>query len=114
MKEIKAYLRPEKLEPVIRELERAGARDMTVIRVDAFSAMSDGDADRHHFFRKYDAKYSAVAKLEIVCSDDDTPKYAGIIKDMAFTGAHGDGRIFVSGVDEATNIRSGAVGDAAL
>ncbi|MEZ5275577.1 MAG: P-II family nitrogen regulator [Opitutaceae bacterium] len=114
MKEIKAYIRPIVIEPVIRELEHAGARDMTIIRVDAFSTMSDGATDRDHFFRKYSKKYSAVAKLELVCRRDDALKFTKIIKDLAHTGAHGDGRIFVSDVNQAINVRSGVEGPEAL
>lgn len=114
MKEIKAYIRPLAIEPVIRELENAGARDMTVIRVDAIGAMSDADTNHEHLFRKYNAKYSAVAKVELVCRDEDAAQYVKIIRDLAHTGAHGDGRVFVSNIGSALNIRSGEEGNAAL
>jgi len=114
MKEIKAYLRPSVLDPVIRELENAGARDITVIRVDAIGANVDEFEDEHRFFHKYATKYSAVAKLEIVCHDADVPRFTEMIRRRARTGAHGDGRIFVSQVNEALSIRTGEVGEAAL
>lgn len=114
MKEIKAYIRPDAIEPVIRELEKAGARDITLIRVDAFGAISDENESDHHLFHKYAAKYSSVAKLEIVCSDADVPRLTKIIQKLAYTGGHGDGRIFVSGIGDAINIRTGVVGEAAL
>lgn len=114
MKEIKAYIRPDALEPVIRELEKAGAKDMTVIRVDAIGGMSDGEADRQHYFRKYYAKYSAVSKLEIVCRDAEAAGFVEIIRSLARTGDPGDGRIFVNEVTDAVNVRSGARGEAAL
>jgi nitrogen regulatory protein P-II 1 len=114
MKEIKAYLRPANLEPVIRELEAAGAHDITVIRVDAIGAAVDEETAGHHFFQKYDEKYSAVAKLEIVCAEADSARFVSIIQRNAHTGARGDGRIFVSIVNEAINIRTGASGEEAL
>lgn len=78
MKEITAYFRPTTLEPVIRELERAGARDITVIRVDAIGAAVDEETDEHHFFHEYDEQYSAGAKLEIICAN--TLRFVGIIQ----------------------------------
>jgi nitrogen regulatory protein PII len=114
MKEIKAYIRPVAIEPAIRELEQAGARDITIIRVDAIGAMSDEAEAERHLFLKYAAKYSAVAKLEIVCTDADAGKFTEIIRKLGHTGAHGDGRIFVSDIGDALNIRTGARGEAAL
>lgn len=55
-----------------------------------------------------------MTKLELVCRDENAPPYIKIIRDLAHTGGHGDGRVFVSTVDEAFNIRSGADGVAAL
>ena len=112
MKEIKAYLRPSLLDPVIRGLEDAGARDITVIRVDAIAA--GVNPDEHHFFQKYDAKYSAVAKVEIVCRDSNASLFAETIRKLACTGAHGDGRIFISDITAAMNIRNGSTGEEAL
>lgn len=107
MKEIKAYFRPQFIDRVVEALEQAGAKDLTVIRVDAFGPLADTAADEHHFFRKYGDKYSAVAKLELVCRDEDAGRFVRVIQENAHTGGHGDGRIFVAGVEEATNIRTG-------
>lgn len=114
MKEIKAYLRPTALDPVIRELESAGARDITVIRVDAIGAAVDEAEAEHRFFNRYNSKYSAVAKIEIVCRDADADRFAEIIRKRAHTGAPGDGRIFMADIQSALNIRTAAVGDDAL
>jgi nitrogen regulatory protein P-II 1 len=114
MKEIKAYLRPTQLEAVIAELETAGARDMTVLRVDALGDLVDPSTDRHHLVRKHPERYSAIAKLEIVCTDDEAPGFVDIIRRHGHTGAHGDGRIFVSSVEQAINIRTGQEGEDAL
>ncbi|SRR6266702_4306868 len=112
MKEVKAYLRPDKLEPVIASLEKAGARDMTVIRVEAIGGMAEEEQRR--LFRKYHEKYEAVSKLEVVCTDEEARRFAKIIREEAVTGMRGDGRIFVSDVDYALDILSGKEGDEAL
>lgn len=114
MKEIKAYIRPTYLEVAIQSLEEAGARDITVIRVDAIGALADYEQDRWHMLRKYSEKYSALAKLEIVCRDDEARGFVDIIKNHCHTGERGDGRVFVSDVSIAVNIRTGDEGDSAL
>ncbi len=114
MKEIKAYIRPAFINSTIQSLEEAGAKDMTLIRVDAIGPLADQEMDRWHVLRKYAEKYSAVAKLEIVCSDEQVPRFIEIITEHARTGEHGDGRIFVASVERAYNVRTGDEGEAAL
>lgn len=114
MKEIKAYFRPQFIDRVVNALEEAGAKDLTVIRVDAFGPLADAPTDQHHLFRKYADKYSAVAKLELVCRDENATRFAKVIRENAYTGGHGDGRIFIAAVEEATNIRTGETGSQAL
>ncbi len=114
MKELKAYIRPTFLNTVVQELEKAGAKDMTVIRVDALGALADSEFDRWHIVRKYDEKYYRVAKLEIVCKDDQAGQFEEIIQKHAHTGEKGDGRVFVSWIEDAANIRTGQRGEDAL
>lgn len=112
MKEIKAYFRPQFIDCVIDALEQAGAKDLTVIRVDAFGPLADPSEQR--FVHKYREKYSAVAKLELVCRDENAARFAKVIEEKAYTGGHGDGRIFIAAVEEAINIRTGESGSQAL
>ena len=114
MKEIKAYFRPQFVDPVVEALEQAGAKDLTVIRVDAFGPLADTYSAGHHFVHKYVEKYSGVVKLELVCRDEDASRFAEVIRDHAYSGQHGDGRVFVAPVEDAVNIRTGATGSQAL
>ncbi|MBN1359390.1 MAG: P-II family nitrogen regulator [Sedimentisphaerales bacterium] len=114
MKELKAYIRPTFLNSIIEELEKAGAKDLTVIRVDALGALADSEFDRWHIVRKYDEKYYCVAKLELVCADEDADRFMEIIREHGHTGEKGDGRVFVSWIEEAVNIRTGQRGEEAL
>jgi nitrogen regulatory protein P-II 1 len=114
VKQIKAYVRPELLEPIVEALEAAGAKDMTVIRVDAIGAMAGVEEDLAHVLRKYAEKYSRVAKLEIVCRDEQADGFARIIESNGRLGESGDGRIFVAPVESAVDIRTGRRGDDAL
>lgn len=114
MKEIKAYVRPNFLDGTIEALEEAGARDMTVIRVDAIGALADYEQDRWHVLRKYSSKYSALAKIELVCRDDEAAQFVEVIREHCHTGERGDGRIFVSDIASVVNIRTGKTGEKAL
>ncbi len=53
-------------------------------------------------------------KLEVVVSDDDTQRAIAVVRESARTGDFGDGRIFVSQVNNAIRIRTGEGGDSAL
>jgi nitrogen regulatory protein P-II 1 len=113
MKEIKAYIRCSKAEEVIQALEEIGITGVTLIDV---MGMGNRLADDHE--SKYSIscveKYSKVAKLEIVCADDKLHQIVEIIREKAYTGLKGDGIIFVSSVEMAVNIRTGAIGEEGL
>lgn len=114
MKEIKAYVRPERLANVVSRLEQEGARDLTVTRVDAIGALADTEKDRLRFFRNYAEKYSDIAKVEIVCTDAEVNRFVNVLRETSCTGERGDGRIFVMNVERTVNIRTGDEGDKAL
>ena len=112
MKEIEAYIRPESIERVIAALEEAGISGMTVIHVQALSAESD--LEHHRLSVELARKYSQVVKLEIICTDEEGPKFVELIRQQGHTGQKGDGMIFISEVNEAVSIRTGRHGAEAL
>jgi nitrogen regulatory protein P-II 1 len=114
MKEIKAYVRPDRLASIVSRLEQEGARDLTVTRVDAIGALADTEKDRLRLFRNYSEKYSDIAKIEIVCADTEVNCFVGVLREASYTGERGDGRIFVVNVERAINIRTGDEGEKAL
>ena len=114
MKEIKAYVRPDRLASIVSRLEQEGARDLTVTRVDAIGALADTEKDRLRLFRNYSEKYSDIAKIEIICADAEVNRFVGVLREASYTGERGDGRIFVVNVERAINIRTGDEGQKAL
>lgn len=114
MKEIKAYVRPDRLTTIVSRLEQEGARDLTVTRVDAIGALADAERDRLRLFRNYSEKYSDIAKIEIVCADAEVNRFVSVLREASYTGERGDGRIFVVNVERAINIRTGEEGEKAL
>lgn len=112
MKEIKAYVRPEKAEEVITELEVNGVKGMTVIDVSLIGSWIDPEKSRLSV--EYCEKYCNSTKIELVCEDDKLDKILNIILDKAHTGQKGDGRIFITEVFKVINIKTKEQGSKAL
>ncbi|MFQ6676336.1 MAG: P-II family nitrogen regulator [Fidelibacterota bacterium] len=113
MKEIKAYIRCSRVEHVIRGLHSIGVENMTVIDV---MALGKGMVDPDHFKYSIECveKYSEVAKIEIICADEDAQKVVETIRSRSYSGEPGDGLIIVSEVNEAVKIRTGETGSGFL
>lgn len=107
MKEIKAYIRKEQAEIVIRKLEIAGITGMTVLDANALSQW----ADEESFSYSIDLvqKYSTVIKIELICNENQVDKLTEVIRKYGYTGKSGDGWIFVSNIEKAIRIRTGEV-----
>lgn len=105
MKEIKVYLRPHQLDSVIDALEaRPESPGVTVSHVHGFGHPKGGGP----------AEFLERRKLEIVVPNDWVEEVIEIIVDQAQTDHYGDGKIFVSDVEEAVRIRTGERGEAAV
>lgn len=112
MKQIKAYVRPEKTEEVISELELNGAEGMTVIDVSMLGNWAD--PNRSKLSMEYCEKYCSSVKIELICQDDELNKFVDIIIKKAHTGQKGDGKIFISDISDAVSIRTKERGVKAL
>lgn len=112
MKEVKAYLRCQKVEHVLEALEEKGIDGVTLIDVMGLGPLADPQSSKYSIACV--EKYSDVAKLEVVCRDEDLHDVVRTIRKAAFTGLKGDGIIFVSPVEMAVKIRTGAVGEEGL
>ena len=112
MKEIKAYVRVAKVDGIIHALRTAGAPGITATRVHGV-----GYGYEPYLFTLAPSELKRtpeIAKLEVVCEDDCTDAAIDVIVDAARTGDPGDGIVFVTPVERAVKIRSGAEGPAAL
>jgi nitrogen regulatory protein P-II 1 len=105
MKLIKAYIRTNMIDKVIRALEDGGFTDMTVIDVKAIRrGLNERDLE---YSLELTERYMNVAKLDMVLQDGDVQRAKEIILKTARTGKKGDGFIYTSPVDEAIHIRTG-------
>ncbi len=112
MKEIKAYIRPERVDDVILALEKEGIQGMTIIDVDVLGELTD--PRRARFSTKYVEKYSRIVKIELICRAAKVDAIVEAIRAAGCTGHPGDGKIFVSNIDEAISIRTGKYGYEAI
>ena len=112
MKEIKAYIRPERTDDVILALEKEGITGMTVINACALADWADPDKTAYSV--KYVEKYCQVVKLELICPVEKEEVIINVIREAACTGNPGGGKIFSSDIDKAVSIRTGARGAAAI
>ena len=112
MKKIEAIIRHFKVEEVKEELVRAGVQGMTVSEIRGFGRQRG----RKEMYRgaEYTVDFVPKAKVEVVVSDALARAAANIIVDAARTGRVGDGKIFVTTVDEVIRIRTGEQGADAL
>ncbi len=112
MKEIRAIIRPEKLDDVLKALEQVGHPGVTVAQVEGHGRQA-GLVEQ---FRGREFKVDLLPKLEIrvICKDSDVEKIMDAIASSARTGEIGDGKIFVYEVVQAMRIRSGEKGESAI
>lgn len=112
MNEIKAYIKISVLADVVAELNRAGFCCMTIIDVAGLGELID--PKEYKYSLEFVEKTSKVAKLELVCSEEDATKVIDIIKKHGRTNEAGDGIIYVSPVVRAVKIRTGEEGQTIL
>ena len=112
MREVKAYLRLDKVDEVVRALRDNGVAHMTINHVRSLGSGVDPRRQRISF--EAGTTYTETAKLEFICSEPEVERLVPIIRAHAVTGEKGDGVIFVSPVDYALKIRTGAEGREAL
>lgn len=112
MKEIKAYIRHEKAEEVVRALEKAGASWITAVNVDELGVAADLEKAKYSI--EYAEKICPLTKVEVVCGDGDAEWFISILREAAWTSRKGDGIILVSDVQDVIRIRTGERGEGAL
>ncbi len=112
MKEIVAIIRPEKLEDVKKALEEIGCNGVTVVEVKGRGRQL-GITES---YRGSDYRIDLLPKtrLEIIINDADVEKITDAIVKTAQTGDIGDGKIFISPVEEVIRIRTGESGEKAV
>jgi nitrogen regulatory protein P-II 1 len=112
MMKLEAIIQTSKLEAVKDSLQEAGIEGMTVLEVRGHGRQK-GHTEIYRG-REYTVDLIPKIKIELVVTDDMVDKAVGAIIDAARTGKIGDGKIFLSKVEEAIRIRNDERGEGAL
>lgn len=112
MKKVEAVIKPFKLDEVKEALQDVGVQGLTVIEVKGFGRQK-GHTELYRG-AEYVVDFLPKVKLEIVIPDDLLDGALEVILSSASTDKIGDGKIFVSDIEQAIRIRTGESGDEAL
>jgi nitrogen regulatory protein P-II 1 len=112
MKKIEAIVRVYKLEDVKNALAEKGVHGMTITEVQGFGRQK-GHTEMYRG-TEYAVDFVPKRKIEVVVRDDLVRTVIDTIMSVAQTGQIGDGKIFVTNLEEAIRIRTGETGEDAL
>jgi len=112
MKKIEAIIKPFKLEEVKNALTKIGVQGMTVTEVKGFGRQK-GHTESYRG-TEYAIDFLPKSKIEIIIPDELVPPVIETIEKAAKTGKIGDGKIFLSPVEEIIRIRTGERGKDAI
>ena len=112
MKKIEAIIKPFKLEEVKEALAEVGIQGMTVTEVKGFGRQK-GHTEIYRG-SEYTVDFLPKVKIEIIVDDEQSGAVSEAIVKSANTGKIGDGKVFISPVEEAIRIRTGETGSSAV
>jgi nitrogen regulatory protein P-II 1 len=112
MKKIEAIIKPFKLDEVKEALQEIGIQGITVIEARGFGRQK-GHTELYRG-AEYVVDFLPKVKLELVVDDALVEKAVAAIRGAAQTGRIGDGKIFISSIEQAIRIRTGEIGSDAI
>ncbi len=112
MKKIEAYIKPFKLDEVKEALMEAGAGGMSVTEVKGFGRQR-GHTELYRG-SEYKVDFLPKIRIDVVVKDEDVERVVKAIIASARTGQIGDGKIFISDVEDAIRVRTGESGEEVL
>ncbi len=112
MKKVEAIIKPFKLDEVKDALNAIGIHGMTVTEVKGFGRQK-GHVELYRG-AEYDIAFIPKVKIEIVTGDAMADKVVATILEKAKTGKIGDGKIFITKIEDIVRIRTGEKGEVAI
>ena len=112
MKKIEAIIKPFKLDEVKDALNAIGIQGMTVTEVKGFGRQK-GHVELYRG-AEYDVSFIPKVKIEVVVADSIAEKVLATIQEKAKTNKIGDGKIFITKLEDIIRIRTGERGDPAI
>ncbi|GAB2993344.1 MAG TPA: P-II family nitrogen regulator [Actinotalea caeni] len=112
MKLITAVIQPHKLDDVKAALEAAGVRGLTVSEASGYGRQK-GHTEVYRG-AEYTVDLVPKVRVEVLVNDEDVTTLTGVVVNAAQTGKIGDGKVWVTSVDDVIRVRTGASGPDAL
>ena len=112
MKKIEAIIKPFKLDEVKEALHEIGLQGITVLEAKVFGRQK-GHTELYRG-AEYVVDFLPKVKIELVLDDDMLDRAVDAIQQAAHTGRIGDGKVFISTVDDAIRVRTGERGKDAI
>jgi nitrogen regulatory protein P-II 1 len=112
MKLITAVVKPFKLDEIKTALKEAGVTGMTVTEVQGFGRQS-GHTEVYRG-AEYTIDFVPKVRIEVLADDSDVDRLIEVLTSSARTGKIGDGKVWVTPVDQVARIRTGELGSDAL
>lgn len=112
MKLVTAIVQPDKMEDVQRALVRHGVSGMTISEVSGYGHQR-GHTEVYRG-AEFTIDFIVKVRIEVLVTDDEAPRVVTVIADAARTGQIGDGKVWVSAIDQVVRVRTGARDDEAI
>ncbi|MGA2172139.1 MAG: P-II family nitrogen regulator [Sedimentisphaerales bacterium] len=112
MNKIEAIVRPGKVADICAVLEKVDYPGLMITEIEGHGKQKG--LQQQVRGKTYKVGLMTKARIEVVVKDSDTDKIVKAIRETAFTGKAGDGKIFISPVNDAVRIRTGERGEAAI
>jgi nitrogen regulatory protein P-II 1 len=112
MKKVEAIIKPFKLDDVKEALHELGIKGLTVTEAKGFGRQK-GHTELYRG-AEYVVDFLPKVKIEVVVEDSLLDRTVDVIQRSAQTGRIGDGKIFITGIDQAIRIRTGETGPQAI
>lgn len=112
MKRIEAIIRPNKVGELCAALEKVGHPGLMISDIEGHGSQKGVEQEVRG--KTYKIPLLTKKKVELIVKDQDAGKIVEAIKKAVATGAIGDGKIFVSSMEDAVRIRTGESGEAAV
>lgn len=112
MKKIEAVIRPAKVGDVLAALNKSGHPGIMITEIEGHGGQKG--IEQEFRGKTYKTELLTKARIDVIVKDGDVDKITSAIREAAFTGKMGDGKIFVYPVDSVIRIRTDEKGDAAV
>jgi nitrogen regulatory protein P-II 1 len=112
MRKIEAIIKPFKLDDVKEAVEAVGIQGITITEVKGCGRQK-GHSEVYRG-AEYVVDFLPKVKLEVIVSEERVPEVVEAIQKAAHTGRIGDGKIFITPIEDIIRIRTGETGDAAI